>query len=291
MGPQRSFPPGTTGLDIARSISPSLAKRTAAMVRDGGRGRPRRPHRGRRPNRVHHAGRCAGAGAHPPRRGPCPRRSGADALARHAGDDRAGDRRRLLLRLLQAPSRSRPRISRRSRPRCARSSRATRPSRKTVKSREAARAWFRGQGRGLQGGARRCHPGGAGFKILQPGGMERPLPGSAHDLDGQDRPRLQAHEGGRRLLARRQHQTHAVAHLWHGLRQAGGAGRAPQADRGGAEARSPPPRPGDGPVSFPGGGARRHLLASQGMDAVPDAGRLYAPPPRGRLPGGERPPR
>ena len=34
-GAQRSFPPGTTGLDIARGISPSLAKRTAAMLRDG----------------------------------------------------------------------------------------------------------------------------------------------------------------------------------------------------------------------------------------------------------------
>ena len=34
-GAQRSFPPGTTGMEIARSISPSLAKRTAAMALDG----------------------------------------------------------------------------------------------------------------------------------------------------------------------------------------------------------------------------------------------------------------
>jgi threonyl-tRNA synthetase len=34
-GASRSFPAGTTGLDIAKSISPSLAKRTAAMALDG----------------------------------------------------------------------------------------------------------------------------------------------------------------------------------------------------------------------------------------------------------------
>jgi threonyl-tRNA synthetase len=34
-GAARAFEPGVTGLDIAKSISPSLAKRTVAMVRDG----------------------------------------------------------------------------------------------------------------------------------------------------------------------------------------------------------------------------------------------------------------
>ena len=34
-GAQRQFAPGTTGLDIARGISPSLAKRTVAMALDG----------------------------------------------------------------------------------------------------------------------------------------------------------------------------------------------------------------------------------------------------------------
>jgi len=34
-GAVRQFPPGTTGLDIARGISPSLAKRTVAMALDG----------------------------------------------------------------------------------------------------------------------------------------------------------------------------------------------------------------------------------------------------------------
>ncbi len=34
-GARRDFPPGTTGLDIAKGISPSLAKRTVAMALDG----------------------------------------------------------------------------------------------------------------------------------------------------------------------------------------------------------------------------------------------------------------
>ena len=34
-GARREYPPGTTGLDIAKGISPSLAKRTVAMVLDG----------------------------------------------------------------------------------------------------------------------------------------------------------------------------------------------------------------------------------------------------------------
>src|SRR5262249_3645005 len=34
-GARRDFPPGTTGLDVAKGISPSLAKRTVAMALDG----------------------------------------------------------------------------------------------------------------------------------------------------------------------------------------------------------------------------------------------------------------
>ncbi len=34
-GAKRAFEPGVSGLDIAKSISPSLAKRTVAMMRDG----------------------------------------------------------------------------------------------------------------------------------------------------------------------------------------------------------------------------------------------------------------
>src|SRR5260370_2249548 len=35
-GARREYPKGSTGLDIAKGISPSLAKRTVAMALDGG---------------------------------------------------------------------------------------------------------------------------------------------------------------------------------------------------------------------------------------------------------------
>ena len=41
-------------------------------------------------------------------------------------------------------------------------------------------------------------------------------------------------------------------------------------------------RPRNGSVSFPGGSARLGVLAPQRLDAVPDAGKLYPPPPDGR---------
>src|ERR1700730_915641 len=34
-GARRDYPPGTTGLDVAKGISPSLAKRSVAMALDG----------------------------------------------------------------------------------------------------------------------------------------------------------------------------------------------------------------------------------------------------------------
>src|SRR3974377_1428078 len=42
-GARRDYPPDTTGLDIAKGISPSLAKRTVAMVLDGKLAHPSRP--------------------------------------------------------------------------------------------------------------------------------------------------------------------------------------------------------------------------------------------------------
>ena len=44
-GARREFPKNITGLDIAKGISPSLAKRTVAMALDGVVSRSRRPDR------------------------------------------------------------------------------------------------------------------------------------------------------------------------------------------------------------------------------------------------------
>ncbi len=72
----------------------------------GGDGARRRGHRSRRPDRagrqdrIHHPRRSPRAGTDPARRRACAGRSGAVAVAGHAGHDRSGDRERLLLRLL-----------------------------------------------------------------------------------------------------------------------------------------------------------------------------------------------
>ncbi len=47
----------------------------------------------------------------------------------------------------------------------------------------------------------------------------------------------------------------------------------------GREARPPPPRPRNGSVSLPGRSAGLGVLAPQGLDAVPDPGKLHPPPP------------
>ncbi len=277
-----------SGLDIAKRISPSLAKRTVATLRDGVLADLSDPIDGGRQARVPRPRRPARAGADPSRCGACAGGGGAGAVARHAGDDRPGDRERLLLRLRQRRAVHAGGLRRRSRRRCARSSRATCRSRRRSGRATRPCAWFEGAGRGLQGRAHRRDPGRPGRHDLPAGRVARPLPRPAHALDGQGRPGVQADEGGGRLLAGRLHNADAAAHLRHGLGQPGGPRRLSEAARGGGAARPPPPRAGDGPVPLPGGGAGHGVLASEGLDAVPDARSLHAPPAGGgRLPRGQ----
>ncbi len=78
--------------------------------------------------------------------------------------------------------------------------------------------------------------------VLRAGRLHRPLPRPAPADDQADQG-LQAHVARGRLLARRLRQADAHAHLRHGLLRPGRPRRAPRAHRGGAAARSPPPRP------------------------------------------------
>ena len=64
-GAKREFPKDITGLDIAKGISPSLAKRTVAMALDGVVADLNDPIRARREDRIHHPRRCARAGTDP----------------------------------------------------------------------------------------------------------------------------------------------------------------------------------------------------------------------------------
>jgi threonyl-tRNA synthetase len=101
-----------------------------------------------------------------------------------------------------------------------------------------------------------------------PGRLVRSVPRPAHDLDRQDRQRVQADEGGRRLLARRFSNNPMLTRIYGtAWRQAGRARRLPQADRGSREARPSQARPRARPVPLPGGRSGRGVLARQGLDA------------------------
>ena len=276
-GARREYPPNTTGLDIAKGISPSLAKRTVAMALDGTARRPLRSDRARRQDRVPHPRRSARARTDPPRRRACARRSGADAVARHPGHHRAGDRQRLLLRFLPQRAVHAGRF-RRDRKEDARDHRARQTLHQGSLVARSGEEGFPRQGRAVQGRADRRHPGRPADQDLQAGRLVRSVPRPAHDLDRQDRQCVQADEGRRRLLARRFKPRDALAHLRHRVRQAGRARRLSQADRGSGEARPSQARPGNGSVSFPGRSARLGVLAPERLDAVPDAGELYPPP-------------
>ena len=201
-GARRDYPQGTTGLDIAKGISPSLAKRTVAMALDGTARRSRRPDRARRQDRIRHPRGPARAGTDPARRRARHGRSGAVAVARHAGHHRPGDRERLLLRLLPQPAVHAGRPARHRK-----EDEGDRRARQTLhQGNLVARAGQENlprHGREFQGRAGRRHSGRPADQDLQAGRLVRSLPRPAHDLDRQGRQRLQADEGGRRLLARR----------------------------------------------------------------------------------------
>ena len=190
-----------------------------AHRRDGAR-RPRRrsfrPDPSRRQDRVPDPRGPAGARAHPARRRPCARGGGAEPLSGHAGHHRPGDRERLLLRFRPCRAVHAGGLPG-DRGEDARDHRAGQTLHQgSVEPRQGETGVPR-QGRAVQGRARRRHPGRRGPQGLCPGRLVRPLPRAAHDFDRQDRRRLQADEGRRRLLAGRFQQPDADADLRHGL--------------------------------------------------------------------------
>ena len=98
-GSVRDYDAATTGLAMAESISKSLAKKAVAYAHRRHRARSLRSARQVRQGRDRHPRRSARAGTDPPRRRARAGRGRAGAVAGHAGDHRAGDRERLLLRL------------------------------------------------------------------------------------------------------------------------------------------------------------------------------------------------
>ena len=225
-GNSRPFEPGVSGADVAKSISPSLLKRTVAMNARRRAVGPVRRARSRRQDRVSDARGSPRPRTHPPRCRACDGRGRAVAVARHAGDDRPGDRERLLLRL-----RARRAVHagglRGDRQGDAPDHREGPPLHEGVLDAGAGQGLVQGEGRGVQDRTRRHDQGRRRPEDLQAGRVAGPLSRPAHDVDGQDRAGLQADEGRRRLLAGRFQPADAPAHLCHSLRQPGRPRRLP----------------------------------------------------------------
>ena len=201
-GSVRDYDAAMTGAGLAESISKSLAKKAVAYAHRRHGARPLRPARQVRQGRDHHPRRSARAGADPPRRRPCAGGSRAGTVAGDAGDHRAGDRERVLLRFRPQRAVHARRFSG-DREEDARDHRAQQAVHQGGLVARQGEEGLRRQGRALQAGADRRHSRGPGSQDLCAGRLVRPLPWPAHGLDRPDRQRLQADEGGRRLLARR----------------------------------------------------------------------------------------
>ena len=131
-------------------------------------------------------------------------------------------------------------------------------------------------GRALQGRDHRRDPRRRADHAVSPGQFHRSVPRPAFAVDGPARPGLQAHEARRRVLARRFAQRDAAAHLRHGVGGREGAQGLSRPPRGSRAPRPSQARQADGPLSLPGRGRRRRVLAHEGLAAVPHARRVHA---------------
>ena len=283
--------PRRRGAPLPRRRHPGRGRgRHLEVARQGGarRGRRRPPLRplaaaraGRQRRDRHRQGRGR-ARADPPRLRPHhgPRRAGA--LARRQGDDRPGDRERLVLRL--RPRRAvHPRRPRRDRGADARDHRRPRPGALGGLGPRPRDPPLRGDERALQGRARRGDPRRRPDQDVLARPLAGPLPRPA---PRQHRPgaarRLQADVDRRRLLARRLAPPDAPAHLRRRLPHPGRPRRLPPPARGGGEARPPQARPRDGPLPPAAGGAGLGLLAPERLHPLARARGLHPPPARRR---------
>ena len=193
---------GTTGLDIAKGISPSLAKRTVAMALDGKLADLADP--------IEHDAKIEFLTRDDPRALELIRHDAAHVLAEAVQTLWPGTQVTIgpviengfyydFFRNEPFTPEDFAAIEKKMREIIARD----KPFTKEVWSRDAGQEGVPRQGRDLQGRAGRRHPGRPADQDLQAGRLVRPLPRPAHDLDRQGRQRLQADEGRRRLLARR----------------------------------------------------------------------------------------
>ena len=181
--PRRRAPRISPRYHRSRHREGHLALACQAHRRDGARWRARRsfrPDREGRQDRVRFARGPARARIDPPRRRACAGRSGADAVARHAGHHRAGDRERLLLRFLPQRAVHAGGLPG-DREEDARDHRARQTVHQAGMGPREDQAGLPRQGRDVQGRAGRRDPRQRADQDLSPGRLVRPLPRPAHD--------------------------------------------------------------------------------------------------------------
>ena len=152
--------------------------------------------------------------------------------------------------------------SRRSKPRCARSSRRGAPFVRQVWTAKP-RSFLRGQRREVQGRADSGLAGNREITLYSQGDWVDLCRGPHMRTHRRCRHGVQADEGRGRVLARRSPQRDAAPHLRHRLARPEGTRRPPAHAGGGGTPRPPPHRQGDGPVPSAGGSARLDLLAPE----------------------------
>ena len=204
-GARREFPAGTTGREIVEGIAKSLARKTVAMALDGTVVDLSDP--------ITRDARIEFLNREDPRALDLIRHDCAHVLAEAVQELYPGTQVTIgpvigetaSITISPATSRSRPRISLRSRRRCARSSRANQPFTKGEKEgggvngrvTRPRRVFEKRRARPTRSSSSMRSPPDQSLKIYRQGDLVRPMPRPAHDLDGQDRQRLQADEGGR----------------------------------------------------------------------------------------------
>ena len=269
-GAARAYEAGVTGADIAKSISPSLAKRTVAMTVDGVLADLADP--------LEHDARIEFVARDDPRALELIRHDAAHVLAEAVQSLWPGTQVTIgpviengfyydFFRNEPFTPEDFPAIEKRMREIIARD----KPFTKRVVSRQEAKDFFEQKGEAFKVELLDAIPADQDIKLYAQGDWTRPLPRPAHDLDGQDRRGVQADEGRRRLLARRFQPADAVAHLRHRLRQA----RRPRRSSASSSKRPRSATTASSPARWTCSISRRRGRARS--SGIPKAGRSFRP--------------
>ena len=275
-GAKRRIAKGSTGLDVAKAISPSLAKRTVAMTLDGALTDLADP--------IDADAAIKFVARTDPEALELIRHDCAHVLAEAVQQLWPGTQVTIgpviengffydFAKAEPFLPEDLPRIEKRMAEIIARNA----PFTKEVWSRDKAKDFFRSKGELFKVELVDAIPAGEDLKIYAQGEWMDLCRGPHMTSTGGIGKAFKLTKFAGSLLARRREEPAAAARLRHRIRHRGGARRLPEADRGSGEARPSQARPRDGPLPLPGGRSRCRLLARQRLDHVPAVDRLHAP--------------